>query len=484
MRFTPSIVIHTRSLLKRKLEFMRTKFIALFLVLSLLPIFTSTSSTQAQGTRQAVVTVDELNVRAEPHVGAEILGLLYGGTTVALADHESVRNESGVWVYVIHTNLQGWVLSTFLSFTLNDLQVNIEVTVAYNGVNVRDDPDTNATIIGQLSIGTNVVVHSREDFQGNGGIWVYASVDGLTGWILSSYLTFPPGNYAEHLPISYDAVGSNAEVIAQVRSFKFTTTIRIYAEPRLDAPILTEVPAGELLEIHGVESRFNNDFYGWLYVTWPDGNVFGWIDDGFLRYSGKESAVPCLPSETSPHVVEEPIQVQGFLTTGEWITSYHRYTIRLRLEPNIESLLIAELPYQTLLGVYGRTETDAGTWYFVKMVYGQLSGWMKYVSFPQRFDRSSLPVLPPTANPELPPSLEPIDSLLATTNTETVIRLAPGNCFSISQIASAETLVTLIGRNLSNSYFKALLNGQEGWLRYDTLTIDGNVNRLPIYYLN
>ncbi len=81
-----------------------------------------------------------------------------------------------------------------------------------------------------------------------------------------------------------------------------------------------------------------------------------------------------------------------------------------------------------------------------------------------------------------PPSTAPTieGALGGATSRRVNFRTGPGLNYGIIQTLPAGTPANFIGRNISNSWFQAVVGGQEGWLYYTLIDISGDISSLPV----
>lgn len=113
-------------------------------------------------------------------------------------------------------------------------QAGVQARVTPDNLNVRAQPGTDAALVGRFTLDTILVVEGRENEQGNGGVWVFASPvgGGTRGWVISDYLEFPADFIIESLPI-ISAQGSG--------SASSTTPSE---QPAGTTPLPADAPAG------------------------------------------------------------------------------------------------------------------------------------------------------------------------------------------------------------------------------------------------
>lgn len=127
---------------------------------------------------------DSMNIRQEPHTGAEIVGLLYTGCGATILE----RGDG--WTKIQSGNLVGWAHNDYLLFAEEALELSEEVGV-YNaivqatGLNIRKEPSTDAGILDQADSGAvyeTIAEHTTDE-------WVAISYGGETGYLSADYVT-------------------------------------------------------------------------------------------------------------------------------------------------------------------------------------------------------------------------------------------------------------------------------------------------------
>ena len=123
-----------------------------------------------------VVKGGALNMRAEPSLSAQVLRQYPTGTWM------TVLEDMGEWSKVRVNGLEGYVMSKYLSDTSSDSTLYVRTNTG-RGLNLRDLPSLEGNIITSFKPGTAVTVLLR----GNG--WYKVSVQGMTGYMASQYLS-------------------------------------------------------------------------------------------------------------------------------------------------------------------------------------------------------------------------------------------------------------------------------------------------------
>lgn len=187
----------------------RLSFILSFLVILLFSIGENPSKTQAQDpVTTATVSVDILNVRAQPGTDSAIIDAFAFGTVVNVSGREDALGNGGIWVFAQPTTggTQGWVLWEFLQFPSNFIVETLPVIQASGnaaegananiapvstagglpgtttrGVNFRSGPGTNYGILQGLTEGVRFTANGRLA----NNTWVRAIIGSQQGWLFA-----------------------------------------------------------------------------------------------------------------------------------------------------------------------------------------------------------------------------------------------------------------------------------------------------------
>lgn len=175
---------------------------------------------------QATVTADTLRVRATPGLNAAEVGVFPSGTVVTLSGREDLQGNGGVWVLASNGATTGWVLESYLAYSLdiNSLPVISDFAAATGAAsspaaapaeagnsnatirsdaNIRSGPGTNFSRLGGVSGGTPVTLSARSA----DSAWVRGVFNGVDGWI--SVALVNGGNIAA-LPVDESTIQSTA----------------------------------------------------------------------------------------------------------------------------------------------------------------------------------------------------------------------------------------------------------------------------------
>ncbi len=142
-----------------------------------------TSSSREESTLVMANVSNALNVRTEPDTDAEKAGKLYkdcGGT---------ILERRNGWTKIQSGDLIGWAKDEYLLFgdDAKVLAASVGVTVAHTdtGLNVREEPDSNAAVIGILPKGDEEEVVFTDEEAG----WACIAYEGGDGYVSLEYVT-------------------------------------------------------------------------------------------------------------------------------------------------------------------------------------------------------------------------------------------------------------------------------------------------------
>lgn len=156
---------------------MKSQYWGIALFSAITAVFLSVSTAIAQ-TAEAT---RELNVRSGPGLGYSIQATFPQGA------RGTVINRDGDWVYIVAGRVEGWVYAPYIRIiddggdnNSGDMQ---RAEINGDDVNVRSDPNTNASIRATLPREVQVSIIDRS------GDWAYVVAGRVEGWVFSRYLT-------------------------------------------------------------------------------------------------------------------------------------------------------------------------------------------------------------------------------------------------------------------------------------------------------
>lgn len=208
----------------------------------------------AETTESALVKGGALNLRETASLDAKVLGQYPTGTLV------EIIKAGSEWHRVSVNGKTGYMLAKYL----NSADSAISATVRTNtgaGLNLREQPNMNGTIIMAIKNGQSVSVLQKSS------PWSRVKVGNREGYVATKYLNFGSSS------------GSVSGTAAVVHNPKSTQVLNLRREPNLDAQVLAYYHNGTKVTILGnVDSK-------WVKVQVTDGKI-GYMMKQYLKVSG------------------------------------------------------------------------------------------------------------------------------------------------------------------------------------------------------
>lgn len=398
----------------------------------------------------AVVTTasGSLNLRQQGSTSSSVLTLIPRGTSIEVLE----RFET--WSRVSYAGMTGFVMNQFLTFTQESApsegaSLRATVTTVSGSLNLRSGPSLNDGVMTRIPQGAVIDVQERGD------TWCVVRYGGMSGYVMTQYLTFHGNASATAQPSqSPDPTDPDATtaapdatptaLVAYVNTSSGSLNLR--AEPSTAAAVLTTIPRGATVS---VTLRGES----WSSVTY--GAYSGYVMDSYLWYAPVDPGTPTPPSSPEPSATPAPQE-----STTVWVVTPSG-SLNLRDAPG--GNVIGAIPRLAAMQLLGRS----GSWCLV--MYQGTTGYVsdEFVSLtdpsatpspspqpssspesaePSATDQTSEPspspspqeaTEPPTQSPTTPsPSAEPqsylvtqngvtMDSTLATPDTPTSAILSP-----------------------------------------------------------
>lgn len=163
----------------------------------------------------------------------------------------------------------------------------------------------------------------------------------------------------------------------------------------------------------------------------------------------------------------------------------------VRERPGINARSLGVVSRNTMIAVEGREELagNGGVWVYGSPVEGGFKGWMlsDYLAFPVGFTMESLPLLDLSGSAvssgggsETPAIEVPAGALGGSTRNAINFRSGPSTSTRAIRVLPANTPVIFVARSNNNSWLKAQVAGQEGWLFASLVNVSGDINSLPV----
>lgn len=248
--------------LKRKITF------TLFLLIFGFGFLNSMTSLAAS----TVETKGKMNVRSGPGLTYEIIDTLQANESL------TVLEEQDDWFRVSYKkNREGWIAS-WLVERKSDIESKGDVVISTtNGLNVRLGPSTQSNVIGKMDAGKDATLELERDG------WSYIIVDGMYGWVHSSYLTKTTSETQK----ANDQVNPSPEV----KDGQFTVivdSLNVRSRAGLQGKIIGYAHQGETYKVLEVD-------HNWVKIQ-LDSKKTGWVASfhGQLNASQKSGEKPSL----------------------------------------------------------------------------------------------------------------------------------------------------------------------------------------------
>lgn len=227
-----------------------SKFKKLMVIVAVVIVFTAVFAAQsyADSNQIGTVTGDSLNVREEPNTSAKVLTQLSKGEQVLII------SSSNGWHRISYDNIKGWVSGDFIS--IKKVDAIGKGVVNASSLNLRENPDTSATVLTQIPRGAEVEILGSSDD------WYNVSYKNTKGWV-----------FAEFITVKDTAIGSgtiNAD------------SVNVRSNPGTSSDILTRLDTGE-----GVSVLVRSG--DWYRIKASDGTI-GWVYKDFVTMKTASNA--------------------------------------------------------------------------------------------------------------------------------------------------------------------------------------------------
>lgn len=302
-----------------------------------------------------VTASDFVNLRAEGSMSAQVLTTAPGGAVL------TVFSVSGSWAKVQYNAIVAYANTGFLSAvtqTYPSSTVSSGSSVATvatpdgaGTVNLRSSPSMDAQVLSQLAAGTDVTVLTDD------GSWSYVNYQGMTGYLLSEYLSFagdslaPPDAGTPGQPAAPGADGDGNETPSENENATYATVTTEYGSLNMRASanagsrILTTIP--RLAQVEVTE-------YGTTWCGVRYGGYSGYAMTCFLTFANGDAPAPPQTGLTAT------------VTTQSG-------TLNLRSQPRTGSSILLRIPQYAQISVTER----GGEW--CQATYQGVSGYVMTV---------------------------------------------------------------------------------------------------------
>ena len=214
----------------------------------------------AETADSALVRGGKLNLRETPSLSAKVLGQFPTGTLVEIIE------AGDEWHQVEVNGKEGFMMARFLNTGMSAQDATVRTNTGV-GLNLREEPGTDGTIITSVKNGAAVTVLQK------GADWCRVSVSGEEGFMSTKFLRF--GSQSS----SSSATGKKAVV----NNPRDTQVLNLRQSASLDAKVLDYYR-------NGVEVTILKAGSTWHKVQVEDGKI-GYMMAKFLKVTGENGAV-------------------------------------------------------------------------------------------------------------------------------------------------------------------------------------------------
>lgn len=298
---------------------------------------------QTGNVRTAIVTTEygSLNMRAQASAGSQILTTIPRGALV------EVTQEGSTWCGVRYNGISGYSMTCFLTFTdggsttpsVPEGGTTAVVTTQSGSLNLRQQARSGSAILTRIPQYATIAVHER------GAEWCHVTYNGVTGYVMTVFLTFQDepmpdlpddstdegesGGDADandpNEPIVTPEPGEDDALYAVVTTVSGSLNLRRDALP--GSPVLARIPKGTTIRIDEKLSAWSRTTYGGQtgYVM----NTYLTFHQGKPEISGGTTAV---------------------VTTASG-------SLNLRTEPSLSGGVVARIPQYATVNVQQRGDS-------------------------------------------------------------------------------------------------------------------------------
>ena len=319
--------------------------------------------TQTPAVRTAIVTTEygSLNMRAQASAGSQILTTIPRGALV------EVTQEGSTWCGVRYNGISGYSMTCYLTFTdggnttpsVPEGGATAVVTTQSGSLNLRQQARSGSAILTRIPQYATIAVHER------GAEWCHVTYNGVTGYVMTVFLTFqdepmpdlPDDSTDEgesgddtdandpNEPIVTPEPGGDDALYAVVTTVSGSLNLRRDALP--GSPVLARIPKGTTIRIDEKLSAWSRTTYG---------GQTGYVMNTYLTF---HQGQPEISAGTTAVVTT----VSG--------------SLNLRTEPSLSGGVIARIPQYATVNVQQRGDS----WCYV--VYNDTIGYVmtSYLTF-------------------------------------------------------------------------------------------------------
>jgi len=209
---------------------------------------------------------ESLNVRSGPGLSYQV--------TASLKKDEKVEivSTSGDWLEIKSGNKTGWIASWHTSNGGSTGNSGAKIVSNVNNLNVRSEPSTNSTVLGQMSAGNQASLLQTE------GSWSKVHVDGMNGWVHNDYISSPNKNKTDK---------PDSQVTNQAKSFTVAVdALNVRQESDLTSKKVDVIYQGKTYKVKAIDGN-------WVQIEISQ-KKDGWVYSfhGTMSTSGTETVEP------------------------------------------------------------------------------------------------------------------------------------------------------------------------------------------------
>ena len=270
---------------------------------------TSPTPTPGTGTSMARVTTasGSLNLREYASTSARVL------VRIPQYAYVTVYSRGTTWCYVSYGGYAGYVMTEFLTFVSDSPTPAptgstsvAQVSTPSGSLNLRAYASTSARVLLQIPEYAFVTVYNR------GATWSYVSYNGVSGYVMSVYLSFGGTPVVPTAPPS-----GGGEILARVTTASGSLNLRESAST--GARVLLRIPQNAYVSVYNRGSV-------WSYVRYN--SVYGYVMSQYLTFPGESTPVTPTTPTSGTHLARVTT-VAGSLNLREYGSSGSRVLTRI-----------------------------------------------------------------------------------------------------------------------------------------------------------
>ena len=265
--------------------------------------------TPGTGTFLARVTTasGSLNLREYASTSARVL------VRIPQFSYINVYSRGATWCYVSYGGYAGYVMTEFLTFVSDSPTPAptgstsvAQVSTPSGSLNLRAYASTSARVLLQIPEYAFVTVYNR------GATWSYVSYNGVSGYVMSVYLSFGGTPVVPTAPPS-----GGGEILARVTTASGSLNLRESASTA--ARVLLRIPQNAYVSVYNRGSV-------WSYVRYN--SVYGYVMSQYLTFPGESTPVTPTTPTSGTHLARVTT-VAGSLNLREYGSSGSRVLTRI-----------------------------------------------------------------------------------------------------------------------------------------------------------